>query len=94
MTELGLLGLSGIGSRRSTGEPSRDHWSRSRAHQASIGPKAQTRQVLAEHFGRHPAVDIYLGRPGLGTVLAAWVLGDFDAGAGRLSHCFLLKFMM
>ena len=32
---------------------------------------------MAEHFGRHPAADIYLSQPGLGVVLAARVLGEF-----------------
>ena len=38
---------------------------------------AQLQEVVAEHFGRHPAADIYLSQPGLGEVLAARVLGEF-----------------
>ena len=38
---------------------------------------AQLQEVVAEHFGRHPAADIYLSQPGLGVVLAARVLGEF-----------------
>ena len=34
-------------------------------------------QVVAEHFGRHPAADIYLSQPGFGVVLAARALGEF-----------------
>src|SRR5664279_723339 len=38
---------------------------------------AQLQEVVAEHFGRHPAADIYLSQPGLGVVLAARTLGEF-----------------
>jgi transposase len=38
---------------------------------------AQLQEVVAEHFGRHPAAEIYLSQPGLGEVLAARVLGEF-----------------
>ena len=31
---------------------------------------AQLQEVVAEHFGRHPAADIHLSQPGLGEVLA------------------------
>jgi hypothetical protein len=37
----------------------------------------QLQEVVAEHFGRHPAADIYLSQPGLGVVLAARALGEF-----------------
>jgi hypothetical protein len=37
----------------------------------------QLGEVVDEHFGRHPAADIYLSQPGLGVVLAARVLGEF-----------------
>jgi hypothetical protein len=37
----------------------------------------QLAEVVEEHFGRHPAADIYLSQPGLGVVLAARVLGEF-----------------
>jgi len=37
----------------------------------------QLQEVMDEHFGRHPAADIYLSQPGLGGVLAARVLGEF-----------------
>ncbi|HZX99223.1 MAG TPA: transposase [Dermatophilaceae bacterium] len=38
---------------------------------------AQLQEVVAEHFGRHPAADIYLSQPGFGVVLAARALGEF-----------------
>src|SRR5664279_3037880 len=38
---------------------------------------AQLQEVVAEHFGRHPAADIYLSQPGLGVVLTARTLGEF-----------------
>ena len=37
----------------------------------------QLQEVVAEHFGRHPAADIYLSQPSLDEVLAARVLGEF-----------------
>lgn len=40
-------------------------------------------QVMGEHFGRHPAADIYLSQPGLGVVLAARTLGEFGDDKGR-----------
>jgi len=43
----------------------------------------QLGQVVDEHFGRHPAADIYLNQPGLGVVLAARTLGEFDDDTGR-----------
>src|SRR3954451_22203576 len=33
--------------------------------------------VVAAHFGRHPDAEIYARQPGLGTILAARVLGEF-----------------
>ena len=33
--------------------------------------------VVVAHFGRHPDVEIYASQPGLGTILAARVLGEF-----------------
>jgi len=33
--------------------------------------------VVAAHFGRHPDAEIYASQPGLGTILAARVLGEF-----------------
>jgi len=33
--------------------------------------------VVADHFGRHPDAEIYASQPGLGTILAARVLGEF-----------------
>jgi transposase len=33
--------------------------------------------VMAEHFGQHPAAEIYLSQPGLALVLGARVLGEF-----------------
>ena len=46
---------------------------------------AQLDEVVAEHFGRHPAADIYLSQPGLGVVLAARVLGEFGDDTKRFS---------
>jgi hypothetical protein len=43
----------------------------------------QLQEVVAEHFGRHPAADIYLSQPGIGTILAARVLGEFGDDAKR-----------
>jgi hypothetical protein len=43
-------------------------------------------QVVGEHFGRHPAADIYLSQPGLGMILAARVLGEFGDDTGRFAH--------
>lgn len=40
-------------------------------------------QVVAEHFGQHPAAEILTSLPGLGTVLAARVLGEFGDDAAR-----------
>ncbi|HVA61912.1 MAG TPA: IS110 family transposase [Mycobacteriales bacterium] len=34
-------------------------------------------EVMSEHFGRHPAAEIYLSQPGLGVVLASRVMGEF-----------------
>jgi len=39
--------------------------------------------VMAEHFGRHPAADIYLSQPGFGVVLAARALGEFGDDTQR-----------
>jgi len=33
--------------------------------------------VVAAHFGQHPDAEIYTSQPGLGTILAARVLGEF-----------------
>ena len=46
---------------------------------------AELAQVVAEHFGRHPAADIYLSQPGFGIVLAARTLGEFGDDAGRFA---------
>ena len=40
-------------------------------------------QVVAEHFGQHPDAEILTSLPGLGTVLAARVLGEFGDDPGR-----------
>jgi transposase len=37
----------------------------------------QLQKVVAEHFGRHPAADIYLSQPGFGVILGARALGEF-----------------
>jgi transposase len=37
----------------------------------------QLGQVVSAHFRRHPDVEIYASQPGLGTILAARVLGEF-----------------
>jgi hypothetical protein len=44
---------------------------------------AQLDEVVDEHFGRHPAAEIYLSQPGLGVVLAARVLGEFGDDKNR-----------
>jgi len=45
----------------------------------------QLGQVVGEHFGRHPAADIYLSQPGFGVVLAARTLGEFGDDTGRFA---------
>ncbi len=40
---------------------------------------------MAEHFGRHPAADIYLSQPGFGVVLAARALGEFGDDTQRFA---------
>ena len=45
----------------------------------------QLGQAVGEHFGRHPAADIYLSQPGLGVVLAARTLGEFGDDTGRFT---------
>ena len=40
-------------------------------------------QVVAEHFGRHPAAEILTSLPGLGTVLGARLLGEFGDDPAR-----------
>ena len=42
-------------------------------------------QVMAGHFGRHPAAEIYLSQPGPGTVLAARALGEFGDDSHRFA---------
>lgn len=46
---------------------------------------AQLQKVVAEHFGRHPAADIYLSQPGFGVVLAARALGEFGDDSTRFT---------
>jgi len=46
---------------------------------------AQLQKVVAEHFGRHPAADIYLSQPGFGVVLAARALGEFGDDSSRFT---------
>ena len=41
---------------------------------------------MGEHFGRHPAADIYLSQPGFGVVLAARTLGEFGDDTGRFAN--------
>ena len=45
----------------------------------------QLQEVVAEHFGRHPAADIYLSQPGLGEVLGARALGEFGDDKKRFT---------
>jgi transposase len=40
-------------------------------------------QVVADHFGRHPAAEILTSLPGLGTVLGARLLGEFGDDPAR-----------
>jgi transposase len=42
-------------------------------------------EVVATHFGCHPAADLYLSQPGLGVVLAARVLGEFGDDPARFA---------
>jgi transposase len=46
---------------------------------------AQLQKVVAEHFGQHPAADIYLSQPGFGVVLGARVLGEFGDDTTRFT---------
>ena len=46
---------------------------------------AGLQEVMAGHFGRHPAADIYLSQPGFGVVLAARALGEFGDDNQRFS---------
>jgi len=39
--------------------------------------------VVAAHFGQHPDAEIYASQPGLGTILAARVLGEFGDDPNR-----------
>jgi len=39
--------------------------------------------VMAEHFGQHPAAEIYLSQPGLALVLSSRVLGEFGDDPNR-----------
>jgi transposase len=41
--------------------------------------------VVAAHFGQHPDAEIYTSQPGLGTILAARVLGEFGEDPHRYS---------
>ncbi|MDT5027970.1 MAG: hypothetical protein QOE61_4396, partial [Micromonosporaceae bacterium] len=45
----------------------------------------QLQKVMAEHFGRHPAADIYLSQPGFGVVLGARALGEFGDDPTRFT---------
>jgi transposase len=45
----------------------------------------QLQKVVAEHFGRHPAADIYLSQPGFGVVLGARALGEFGDDPTRFT---------
>jgi len=45
----------------------------------------QLQEVVAEHFGRHPAADIYLSQPGLGVILAARTIGEFGDDPKRFT---------
>jgi Transposase IS116/IS110/IS902 family len=49
------------------------------------GQISQLQKVMTEHFGRHPAADIYLSQPGFGVVLASRVLGEFGDDKNRFS---------
>ena len=50
------------------------------------GQIKQLEQVVGEHFGEHPAADIYLSQPGFGVVLAARTLGEFGDDTGRFAN--------
>lgn len=45
----------------------------------------QLQAVVAEHFGRHPAADIYLSQPGFGVVLGSRALGEFGDDPARFT---------
>ena len=46
-------------------------------------------EVMGEHFGRHPAAEIYVSQPGLGTVLASRVMGEFGDDQTRFVDALL-----
>lgn len=46
---------------------------------------ADLAEVMGEHFGRHPAAEIYLSQPGLGVVLASRVMGEFGDDKTRFT---------
>jgi len=46
---------------------------------------AELQLVVADHFSRHPAAEIYLSQPGCGPILAARVLGEFGDDADRFT---------
>ncbi|MEV7908157.1 transposase [Streptomyces anulatus] len=49
-----------------------------------LGEQIKALQEQAEdHFGRHPAAEIVLSQPGLGSVLGARVLAEFGDAEGR-----------
>src|ERR1022692_5073080 len=46
---------------------------------------AGLQEVMAGHFGRHPAADIYLSQPGFGVVPPARALGEFGDDPHRFA---------
>jgi transposase len=42
-------------------------------------------EVVATHFGHHPAAEIYASQPGLGVILGARVLAEFGDDPGRFT---------
>jgi transposase len=47
---------------------------------------AQLQAAVSEHFGRHPAAEVYLSQPGLRPVLAARVLSEFGDDTTRFCN--------
>ena len=41
-------------------------------------------EQVKEHFGRHPDAEIYQSQPGLGAILGARVLGEFEIGRAHV----------
>ena len=79
-------GHRGCGSRRSWTAPTpRSSAARYGIITALNEQIAELAEVVADHFGRHPAAEIYLSQPGLGEVLGSRVMGEFGDDKNRFA---------